>query len=95
VELGYPQTSTLTVSLKIPEGYEVQELPAGKRLAMPAQLGEFTYMASQANGLVQIRTSVVVKQPTIPNEYYLDLREFYTQIISKYSEQIVLKKTAR
>jgi hypothetical protein len=95
VELGYPQNSTLTISLKIPEGYEVQELPAGKRLAMPAQMGEFTYMANQANGLVQIRTSIVVKQPTIPSEYYLDLREFYTQIISKYSEQIVLKKTAR
>jgi hypothetical protein len=92
IELGYPHSYVLTISLKVPVGYQVQELPANQRLAMPDQMAEFSYMASHTDQLIQIRTNVNFKSALIPNEYYGDLREFYAQVIAKYSEKVVLRK---
>jgi hypothetical protein len=92
VELGYLSSHSLTISIKLPAGYEVQELPANIRLEMPNKMAEFGYLASNTNSIIQIRTTVKFKTTLIPSDYYLDLREFYTHILAKYQEQLVLKK---
>ncbi|MES2733468.1 MAG: DUF3857 domain-containing protein [Bacteroidota bacterium] len=92
VELGYLSSYNFTISIKIPTGYEVQELPTNARLEMSNKMAEFDYLASKANSIVQIRSTVKFKTTVIPSDYYLDLREFYTHIIAKYKEPLVLKK---
>jgi|GEM_PF-3310306 len=92
VELDYPYGYYLTISIKIPDHYQVQELPASLRIAMPDQMAQFTYLSSAHNQMIQIRTTLSMKATTIPSEAYAALREFYTQVVSKFNEQIVLKK---
>ena len=92
VEFDYPHSYHLTMSLKIPAGYGVQELPANLRLVTPDRSVEFDYLTSVTNQLVQIKTSVRHKATKIPSQHYPGLRELYTPIIAKYNEQIVLKK---
>jgi transglutaminase-like putative cysteine protease len=92
VELGYPYSYTLTISIKLPDNYQVQELPANHRMAMPNQMAEFSYLSSTTNQLIQIKTTLSIKATIIPSEDYQALREFYSQVVSKYTEQIVLKK---
>ena len=59
---------------------------------MPDQMAQFTYLSSAHNQMIQIRTTLSMKATTIPSEAYSALREFYTQVISKLNEQIVVKK---
>ncbi|MBD0259635.1 MAG: DUF3857 domain-containing protein, partial [Cytophagales bacterium] len=92
VELDYPQTRTYILNLKVPAGYQVQEMPKSVLMKFPGELAEFRYQVNRQNDLIQLLTTVNLKSSVIPSEYYDHLREFYDQIISKYREAIVLKK---
>jgi hypothetical protein len=92
VELNYPQIRTYILNLKVPDGYQVQEMPKSILMKLPGDLAEFRYQVNRQNDQVQLLTSVNFKSSVIPSEYYDHLREFYDQIISKYREAIVFKK---
>ncbi len=92
VELNYPQTRTYILNLKVPAGYQVQELPKSVLMKLPDDLAEFRYQINYQGNLIQLLTTVNFKSPVIPGEYYDYLREFYDQVISKYREAIVFKK---
>ncbi len=92
VELDYPQTRTYILNLKVPAGYQVQEMPKSVLMKFPGELAEFRYQVNRQNDLIQLLTTVNFKSSVIPSEYYDHLREFYDQIISKYREAIVFKK---
>jgi len=92
VELNYPHTRTYILNLKVPAGYQVQEMPKSVLMKFPGELAEFRYQVNRQNDLIQLLTTVNFKSSVIPSEYYDHLREFYDQIISKYREAIVFKK---
>jgi hypothetical protein len=92
VEHDYPQTRTYILNLKVPAGYQVQEMPKSVLMKFPGELAEFRYQVNRQNDLIQLLTTVNFKSSVIPSEYYGHLREFYDQIISKYREAIVFKK---
>lgn len=92
VELNYPHTRTYILNLKVPAGYQVQEMPKSVLMKFPGDLAEFRYQVNRQNDQIQLLTSVNFKASVIPSEYYDHLREFYDQIISKYREAIVFKK---
>jgi hypothetical protein len=92
IELDYPATYTYILNLKIPAGYQVQEMPKSLIMKFPEELAEFRYQINQKGDLIQLLTVVAFKGAVISSEYYKHLREFHDQIISQYKEMIVLKK---
>jgi hypothetical protein len=91
VELGYPASYTYVLNLKVPPGYQLQEVPKSTLIKMPGNLAQFRYQVVQQNDQVQLNSVVSFTEPVIPAENYHHLREFYDQVIAKYREVIVLR----
>ncbi|MBG6131349.1 hypothetical protein IWQ47_002782 [Aquimarina sp. EL_43] len=92
IDFGYGFTNAYMVSIKIPEGYEVAELPKSGAFKMPENIGAFSFRSNVTNGMIQIVVNETVNVAFLPSDYYLTLKEFYNQVIEKENEQIVLKK---
>lgn len=92
VDFTFPFNYSFVISIKLQEGYMVEELPEGKLLKLPNEYGSFTYQAKLLNGSLQMVSSFSITTPHIPVIYYPALREFYKLVIAQYNEPVVLKK---
>lgn len=93
VEMPYTVDETFILSMEVPAGYEVDELPK----QMIAKLDEeesayFEYRLTQSNNTISMRTRIKIKRTLFLPEEYPVLREFFNMIVKKQNEQIVFKK---
>ena len=93
VDFGYPFSKKYILNLKIPEGYQPEELPEKLALALPDKGGRFTFICSMMNNSIQLRYDLSINKPMFIPDEYPALKFFFEKAISKLSEQIVLKKT--
>lgn len=92
IDFGCPEQSTYTLSLRIPPGYEVEEMPSSTSFALPNKGGSFIMACEQKDGVIEIQTRFNINQVRFNADDYILLREFYAKIIKKQTEPIVLKK---
>jgi hypothetical protein len=78
--------------ITIPEGYVVDELPQSKILVLPNNAARYTLSTSQMGNVVSLTSNIQINKTLFIQDEYLNLREFYNQIVAKQAEQIVLKK---
>ncbi len=94
VEMPYTFKETVVVNMNVPVGYEVDEMPKSTRVKLPDDVGQFEYLIQLSGSAIQLRCVVEIKKSFFDAENYDGLREFFTYVIKKQSEQIVLKKKA-
>lgn len=92
IDFILPWSSKIINTIVIPEGYEIAELPKNAVLALPNQLGTFRYTIGVNGNQIQVMSTLALKTAQILSENYLDLREFYSRIVAKHAEMVVLKK---
>ena len=92
VDFGSSFVTSYIFSFKIPEGYQVEELPKAESVVLGDKDGSYVYQATNANGLITINIRFRINKTLFLPSEYEHLRKFYDMIISKESEQIVLKK---
>lgn len=92
VDFGYPYEETVQFIFDIPQGYELVETPATKRIAWEDGSLKFDYLADKTASQVRITYRFTRKKSVFPPEQYKDLREFYDQVVAISSGQVVLKK---
>ena len=93
VELPYTADETYMLSLDVPTGYVIDELPKQTKVKLnPEGDGVFEYRVSQSDGTIYIKSRVKLKRTVFMPEEYDTIREFFNFIIKKQSEQIVFKK---
>lgn len=93
VEMPYTTDETYILTMDVPQGYTVDELPKPIRLKMNEE-GDaiFEYLISHSGNTVSLRTRLTVSRTFfVPDEYPM-LREFFNLIVNKQNEQIVFKK---
>lgn len=93
VELPYTTDETFSLTLEVPEGYEVAELPKQLR----AKLDEsgntfFEYLVQSSGGFVSLRSRIKIGRTFFAPEEYENLRGFFDLIVKKQAEQIVFKR---
>lgn len=76
----------------LPEGYAIEELPPSKAYTLPGNAGRFTYSVTQAGNSIQVLSSLQINRSLIVQDEYPNLREFYSRVVAKHAEQVVLKK---
>ena len=81
------------VSIEIPEGYTVEKLPESLAIALPNNLGVFKYQVSQNGNKVKSLSILEFNSAMIPSEYYAYLKDFYSKLVKKQTEKIVLVKS--
>jgi len=92
VEMPYTFKETIIANIKLPDGFVVDEMPKSTRVKLDGDQGVFEYLIQNTDGMVQLRCIIDLKKANFPAEEYATLRDFYTYIVNKQSEQIVLKK---
>jgi hypothetical protein len=92
VEMPYAKDDTYVLSMEIPKGYKVEELPKSVRLNFNEDEGMFEYLFSADEKNIQMRCRLMIKKASFQNEDYQTLRELYSVIVKKQAEQIVFKK---
>ena len=92
VEMPYGSEKTFVFYMDIPEGYQVDELPKSTLVKLNDNDGFFEYLINTDGKSIQMRRRLVMYQVNFTSEDYQTLRDFYTHIVKKESEQIVFKK---
>jgi hypothetical protein len=93
VEMPYIFDETYILSLEIPEGYVLDEMPKPMVLKLNEnEDGLFEYRISSSGGNVALRSRIRIKRTLFAPEEYELLREFFNMAVSKQAEQLVFKK---
>jgi hypothetical protein len=93
VEMPYTMDETYLLTMQIPEGYVVDEIP--KQVVAKFDEEEsayFEYRISQSGNTISLRSRVKFNRTLFLPDEYPTLREFFNLIVKKQAEQIVLKK---
>ena len=95
VDFAAPQDETTMVTLTLPEGYELAEMPKPAVIDLPDSGGRFLYsVAAGAAGTVQIISRLNLRKSVYAAAEYTSLREFYRLMLEKQGEKLVIKKKA-
>ncbi|MBS1491704.1 MAG: DUF3857 domain-containing protein [Bacteroidetes bacterium] len=92
VDFGSKIEKVYGCKIVIPEGYQVDELPKIKALALQENAAKYLYNISQIGNTINITSNFQINKNLFLQAEYAHLREFYNVVIAKQAEQIVLKK---
>ncbi|MGS2727654.1 transglutaminase domain-containing protein [Psychroserpens sp. BH13MA-6] len=92
IDLTYPFSTKYMVNVMIPEGYAVESLPKSEKLDFNSNVGGFTYLVKENGSFLQLTIALDMRSPIIIAQDYEIFKKFYTRVIEKQSEKIVLKK---
>ncbi|WP_397447717.1 transglutaminase domain-containing protein [Polaribacter sp. R77954] len=92
VEFDAPWTKINRVSLEIPKGYTLEKMPSALKIALPNNLGFFTYEVTQFGNKIKVLSSLQINNTMISVDNYIFLKDFYNQLVQKESEKMILKK---
>jgi hypothetical protein len=92
VDFGSPIEKVYMCKISLPQGYVVDEMPQAKVIALPGNAGRYMYNISVLGDNISITSNLQINKNLFVQNEYLNLREFYNQVVAKQAEQIVLKK---
>ncbi|WP_396602131.1 DUF3857 domain-containing protein [Algibacter sp. R77976] len=92
VDFGYPSLTSYRINLKIPEGYKIESIPESAAIALPDNLGAFHYKVVGQGNTIQISIKTQINQSIISPIYYDALKTYFSQLVEKEAEQIVITK---
>jgi hypothetical protein len=92
VDFGFPFLDKYAISIQIPEGYEIENLPSQAIITMDDNLGSFNFRTSVIGNIIQVSITNQINESIVSSDYYSVLKEYYQTMIAKETEKIVLKK---
>ena len=92
VEMPYTMDETYNLTMDIPEGYTVDEIPKSVRVKFNDTEGYFEYLVVKGTDNIQLRSRIKLNKANFKPEDYDTLRDFFGYIVKKQGEQIVFKK---
>jgi hypothetical protein len=93
VEMPFSLDETINVTIMVPAGYVVDELPKQAIVKFnDAGDAQFEYRLSQNGDIISLRSRLKISRTIFHPDEYEILREFFNLIVTKQNEQIVFKK---
>jgi transglutaminase-like putative cysteine protease len=93
VEMPYTVDDTYILTMEVPEGYVVDELP--KQIVAKLddkESAQFEYRITQSGTTISMRVRLKISRTLFLPEEYDNLREFFNLVVNKENEQVVFKK---
>jgi len=92
IDLKFPIDTKTIINLSIPVGYEVVSLPESVQYNYNDQVGYYKFIVTQNANKITVMADFEMKQSTVlPSDYHM-WKDFFTAIVAKDAEKIVLKK---
>lgn len=95
VDLTTGSDEVVISTIKIPEEYKVEELPVSVNVALPDNLGKFSYKIVNEGNSVKVMSRIKMNEYLFQPAEYDMLRNFYDNIVQKHAEQIVIKRVKK
>jgi hypothetical protein len=92
VEMPCKSDEVYLLSMDIPKGFQVEEMPKSERIKLNENQGLFEYIIQQNQDNIQMQVHFKLNKTVFSREEYSSLREFFGDILKKETEQIVFKK---
>ncbi|RAK65742.1 transglutaminase domain-containing protein [Hymenobacter edaphi] len=92
VDFGARREETSLVTLTLPAGYTVEELPKNAVVDLPNGGGRFLFSVTPVGNNLQIVSRMTLNRSMYLADEYAGLREFYERMLAKQAEKIVLKR---
>ena len=92
IDLACPSVKKYTCTITIPEGWTVAELPLSINLPLDGGGAGFKCNFTADGRKVRVDSEISFSTVTFLPERYASIRKFYSEIIRKQSEVIILKK---
>jgi len=92
VNFTYPTEETYIMNYNLPEGYEVSEMPGNVSVELENKSANFEYTVVQNGNSIEVTLKKNILKTIFNTDEYSQLRDLFNQMISKQSEQIVLKR---
>jgi Domain of Unknown Function with PDB structure (DUF3857) len=92
VNFTYPTEEIYIMNYNLPEGYEVNEIPKDVSVELEDKSANFVYTIVQNGNSIQVTLKKNIIKTIFNTDEYSQLRDLFNQMISKQSEQIVLKR---
>jgi hypothetical protein len=92
VDFGTAREDILLLTLTLPAGYELAELPKPQTLVLPDNGGRFVCSVTSTGSVVQLISRLTLHKPQYAAAEYGQLREFYRRLREKQAEKLVIKK---
>jgi hypothetical protein len=92
VEMPFCINNSYVLNMDIPRGYRVEQLPQSQRVKLEDSSGIFEYLISADDSTIRFRTQLTIRKTNYPLGEYQGIRDFFSHIVAKEKEPIVLKK---
>jgi hypothetical protein len=92
VEMPYKLDNTYLLTMDIPKGYQVEEMPTPAIVRLNKDDGLFEYIIEKSGDNIQLRVRTKLNKTNFAVDEYAGLRDFFSSILKKENEHIVLKK---
>lgn len=93
IDMPYPWEETYLMTLEIPEGMIVDELPEETLVTMPDNKAIYRYSVSKIDNKITVFCRLTINKSFFGVEEYKDLKKFFDIVESNTLDQIVLKKS--
>jgi len=80
------------VTIEIPAGYSIEKLPEPLAIALPDDIGVFKYQVTQNANKISTVAILEFNSPLILPDNYQFLKDFYSKLVLKETEKVVLVK---
>lgn len=92
VDLGSRMDRIMITTIKVPDGYSVEQLPKPATFELPGRTASFSSNSSVIGNSIHLTTRFKTSKIIYNVDEYLALREFFARMVAKKSEPIVFKK---
>jgi len=92
IDFIYPQTNAYTVTYEIPEGYEVDFLPASKKFITGSNSISASWYVIKDENQIKVKFNLDYNIAFIDSKEYQDIKKIFDEVIKFKDERIVLKK---
>lgn len=92
VEMPFTVNETYVLNMDIPAGYKVDEVPKSTRMKLNDTEGMYEYIIAAAGSKIQLRSRLLLNKAVFGSQDYETLRDFFSMMVKKQAEQVVLKK---
>jgi hypothetical protein len=92
VELPYATNSIYSLSIEIPTGYKLEDMPTSQAFSLPDNKARYEYEIKHVDNQIQLRCRLQLNKTFFAVDDYENLRAFFAQVINKENQQIVFRK---
>ena len=93
VDFTYPYIYKDIINYTLPDGYVLDEKPADLIITLPDGKTKFTYRMRIDGNQLQVSSTIDIGKSLYAYDEYIFLKEFFTKVVSKQAEKVVLKKS--